>query len=190
MKGRKPNLTVVSGPQDSGQAAPAWLPRDAKAEWSVAVANLASRGLLFRGSFGTLASYCVCIAAIRQRQAAFDRDPTDRDAFTDQMKAVAKQDDESRRARRQRRIELDGPTRRSSTTPTASSATPAGTTCRRTSRGSRSRRTSTRWEAHAARPRARGRSTPASRTSTSTTPTARATTWEPAAVRHSRRTGR
>jgi phage terminase small subunit len=89
MRGRKPALKVVSWPQDSGQAAPAWLPKDAKVEWAVAVADLASRGLLFRGSFGTLASYCVCIAAIKQRQAILDRDPTDRDAFTDQMKAVA-----------------------------------------------------------------------------------------------------
>jgi phage terminase small subunit len=89
MRGRKPALKVVAGPQDSGQAAPAWLPKDAKAEWSVAVADLAARGLLFRGSFGTLASYCVCIAAIKQRQAVLDHDPADRDAFTDQMKAVA-----------------------------------------------------------------------------------------------------
>jgi phage terminase small subunit len=89
MRGRKPALKVVSGPQDSGQAAPAWLPKDAKVEWAVAVADLASRGLLFRGSFGTLASYCVCIAAIKQRQAILDRDPADREMFQDQMKAVA-----------------------------------------------------------------------------------------------------
>ena len=89
MRGRKPALKVVSGPQDSGQAAPAWLPKDAKVEWAVAVADLASRGLLFRGSFGTLASYCVCIAAIKQRQAILDRDPSDRPAFTDQLKAIA-----------------------------------------------------------------------------------------------------
>jgi hypothetical protein len=30
MRGRKPALKVVFGPQDSGQAAPAWLPKDAK----------------------------------------------------------------------------------------------------------------------------------------------------------------
>jgi phage terminase small subunit len=89
MRGRKPALKVISGPQDSGQAAPAWLPKDAKVEWAVAVADLASRGLLFWGSFGTLASYCVCIAAIKQRQAILDRDPADREAFQDQMKAVA-----------------------------------------------------------------------------------------------------
>jgi phage terminase small subunit len=89
MRGRKPALKIFSGPRDTGQAAPAWLPKDAKAEWAVAVADLASRGLLFRGAFGTLASYCVCIAAIKQRQAILDRDSTDRNAFTDQMKAVA-----------------------------------------------------------------------------------------------------
>ena len=89
MKGRKPELKVISGPQDSAVRAPAWLPKDAKAEWAVAVADLASRGLLFRGALGTLASYCLCIAAIKQRQAILDQDPTDRAAFADQMKAVA-----------------------------------------------------------------------------------------------------
>jgi phage terminase small subunit len=89
MRGRKPSLTVVTGPQDSGVAAPAWLPKDAKAEWAVAVADLASRGLLFKGALGTLASYCLCIAAIKQRQAVLDHDPADRETFQDQMKAVA-----------------------------------------------------------------------------------------------------
>jgi phage terminase small subunit len=89
MRGRKPELKVVPGPQDSTLKAPAWLPKDAKAEWAVAVADLASRGLLFRGAMGTLASYCVCIAAIKQRQAILDTDPTDRETFQDQMKAVA-----------------------------------------------------------------------------------------------------
>jgi hypothetical protein len=50
---------------------------------------LASRGLLFRGALGTLASYCLCIAAIKQRQAILDLDPTDRAMFQDQMKAIA-----------------------------------------------------------------------------------------------------
>jgi len=52
-------------------------------------ADLAARGLLFKGAMGTLASYCLCIAAIRQRQAILDRDPSDRETFQDQMKAVA-----------------------------------------------------------------------------------------------------
>jgi hypothetical protein len=55
----------------------------------VAVADLASRGLLFRGALGTLASYCVCIAAVKQRQAVLDANLTDRAAFIDQMKAAA-----------------------------------------------------------------------------------------------------
>jgi phage terminase small subunit len=89
VRGRKPDLKVVSGLQDSGQKAPSWLPKDAKEEWAVAVADLASRGLLFRGALGTLASYCICIAAIRQRQATLDRNPSDRETFQDQIKAVA-----------------------------------------------------------------------------------------------------
>jgi phage terminase small subunit len=89
MRGRKPELKVVPGPQDSAIKAPAWLPKDAEAEWAVATADLAARGLLFRGALGTLASYCLCMAAIKQRQAILNLDPTDRDAFQDQMKAVA-----------------------------------------------------------------------------------------------------
>jgi P27 family predicted phage terminase small subunit len=88
-RGRKPDLKVVQGPQDSRLRAPAWLPKDAKAEWAIATADLASRGLLFRGSLAILASYCVCIAAIKQRQAVLNRDPADRETFQDQMKAVA-----------------------------------------------------------------------------------------------------
>jgi phage terminase small subunit len=89
MRGRKPNLTVVAGPQDSRLKAPAWLPKDAKEEWSVAVADLASRGLLFRGALGTLAAYCLCVGAVKQRQAVLDFNPDSRDAFADQMKAIA-----------------------------------------------------------------------------------------------------
>jgi phage terminase small subunit len=89
MRGRKPELKVVPGPQDSTMKAPAWLPKDAKEEWAVASADLASRGLLFRGALGTLASYCLCIAAIRQRQPILDRDPGDRETFQDQIKAIA-----------------------------------------------------------------------------------------------------
>jgi phage terminase small subunit len=89
IRGRKPDLKVVQGPQDSRLKAPAWLPKDAKTEWSVAVADLASRGLLFRGALATLSSYCLCIAAIRQRQAILDVAPEDRGTFADQMKAMA-----------------------------------------------------------------------------------------------------
>jgi Phage terminase, small subunit len=55
----------------------------------VAVADLASRGLLFKGSLGTLANYCLMVAATKRLQAILDADPTDRGAFQDQIKAVA-----------------------------------------------------------------------------------------------------
>jgi phage terminase small subunit len=44
-RGRKPDLKVVSGPQDARFRAPTWLPAEAKREWSVATADLASRVL-------------------------------------------------------------------------------------------------------------------------------------------------
>ena len=86
-RGRKPNLTVIEGPQRS-PAAPAWLPKEAKVEWAAAAADLASRGLMFDGARSTLANYCLCIAVIQQRQKILDADPTNASAFQEQMKAV------------------------------------------------------------------------------------------------------
>jgi phage terminase small subunit len=88
-RGRKPELRVISGPQDARFRAPAWLPKDAKAEWAVATADLASRGLLFRGSLALLGHYCLCVSAIKQRQAVLDENPADRATFADMMKAIA-----------------------------------------------------------------------------------------------------
>jgi phage terminase small subunit len=88
-RGRKPELRVISGPQDSRFRAPSWLPAEAKREWAVATADLAARGLLFRGSLALLGHYCLCVAAIKQRQAVLDADPTDRATFADQQKAIA-----------------------------------------------------------------------------------------------------
>jgi hypothetical protein len=33
MRGRKPDLKVIAGPQDARFRAPAWLPKDAKILW-------------------------------------------------------------------------------------------------------------------------------------------------------------
>ena len=85
MRGRKPELKIVPGPQSSSLKAPAWLPKAAKTEWAVAVADLAARGLAFRGSFATLSNYCLCVAAVQRLQAVLDQDPADRAAFQDQM---------------------------------------------------------------------------------------------------------
>jgi P27 family predicted phage terminase small subunit len=86
-RGRKPNLTVIDGPQGS-PAAPAWLPAEAKREWATVAADLASRGLLFDGAKSTLANYCLCIAVIQQRQKLLDANPGDTVAFQEQMKAI------------------------------------------------------------------------------------------------------
>jgi phage terminase small subunit len=87
MRGRKPKLAVVGGPQEPNPP-PGWLSADAKAVWRVAAADLAARGLLFRGSLELLAAYCVCIAAIRQRQPYVEGDVFNREVFADQMKAM------------------------------------------------------------------------------------------------------
>jgi phage terminase small subunit len=68
---------------------PAWLPAEGKAEWKVAAADLASRGLLFKGSLGLLAAYCACIAAIQRREVHMGADLLNREVFADQLKAVS-----------------------------------------------------------------------------------------------------
>jgi phage terminase small subunit len=54
-RGQKPDMKVINLPQGTSPA-PAWLSADAKAEWRVAAADLAARGLLFKGSLGLLAT--------------------------------------------------------------------------------------------------------------------------------------
>jgi P27 family predicted phage terminase small subunit len=96
MKGSKPRTSlhlIASGPGQKAHACPAWLPPEARAEWSRAVQDLSSRGLLFEGALASLEHYVLCIAQIRQCQRILTEQPiADADrihpAYTAQQKAI------------------------------------------------------------------------------------------------------
>jgi P27 family predicted phage terminase small subunit len=72
VNGSKPRtpLGVIAGTgrKRSGYPCPAWLPSEARSEWSRAVQDLSSRGLMFEGALASLEHYVLCIAQIRQCQ--------------------------------------------------------------------------------------------------------------------------
>jgi P27 family predicted phage terminase small subunit len=97
MKGSKPrNLHLIaSGPAKgrSSYPCPAWLPAEARAEWTRAVQDLSARGLMFPGALASLEHYVLCIAQIRQCQKVLAEQPiadTERvhPAYTAQQKAI------------------------------------------------------------------------------------------------------
>lgn len=76
MRGRKPNSIVAgSNPVLELPKAPAWLAKDAKAEWKRVTPILVSeRKVLTEADLGTLESYCVATGTVREcaRQLASD----------------------------------------------------------------------------------------------------------------------
>jgi P27 family predicted phage terminase small subunit len=97
-RGRKPELSIVAQTSDrqrmrTAYPCPAWLPPEAKAEWSRAVQDLSSRGLMFDGALASLEHYCLQIAQIRQCQKILaDADIAGADgihpAYNAQQKAI------------------------------------------------------------------------------------------------------
>jgi P27 family predicted phage terminase small subunit len=97
VKGAKPRtpLRVIAGMgrKRSGYPCPAWLPSEARSEWSRAVQDLSSRGLMFEGALASLEHYVLCIAQIRQCQKILADQPIAgvegvHPAYTAQQKAI------------------------------------------------------------------------------------------------------
>lgn len=70
MRGRKPtNVTAGTSPVTSLPPAPAYLPRDGKAEWrKVAPILINERKTLTHADLATLESYCLAVATMRAAQ--------------------------------------------------------------------------------------------------------------------------
>jgi P27 family predicted phage terminase small subunit len=82
-----------TGRKRSGYPCPAWLPSEARSEWSRAVQDLSSRGLMFEGALASLEHYVLCIAQIRQCQKILADHPIAgvegvHPAYTAQQKAI------------------------------------------------------------------------------------------------------
>lgn len=73
MRGTKPHLAAEPNGLASIPRPPAWLTKEAKAEWKVAVPLLVERRILTDGDLGTVANYCNAIGTVRQAQAELAR---------------------------------------------------------------------------------------------------------------------
>lgn len=65
MKGRKP-ATIIAGNVDRVPTPPAWLSKDAKAEWRRVMPQLVERRVITDADLGMVESYCVAMGRVRQ----------------------------------------------------------------------------------------------------------------------------
>ena len=73
MRGRKPDAIVgASRTVDAVPRAPAWLARDAKAEWKRVAPILTERRTLTEADLGCLEAYCAAIGLMRAAQRQID----------------------------------------------------------------------------------------------------------------------
>lgn len=68
MRGVKPQLVVDNAPVTKAPAAPAWLSKDAKAEWKRVMPILVERRILTRADLGSLENYCTAIGQVREME--------------------------------------------------------------------------------------------------------------------------
>ncbi|MEO4040361.1 phage terminase small subunit P27 family [Hoeflea sp. CAU 1731] len=68
MKGAKPQLRTDRAALASVPRPPAWLAKDAKAEWRRTMPLLVERRILTDADLGTLESYCTAVARIREAE--------------------------------------------------------------------------------------------------------------------------
>lgn len=74
-RGRKPaSLIAGTSPVSDVPKAPAWLSKDAKAEWRRVAPILVERNVLTEADLGTLESYCVATARVRELERIIARD--------------------------------------------------------------------------------------------------------------------
>lgn len=68
MKGAKPHLVIDNGAVRTAPRAPAWLSKDAAAEWRRVVPILVERRILTRADLGSLENYCTAIGQVREAE--------------------------------------------------------------------------------------------------------------------------
>lgn len=76
MRGRKPaGIVAGTSPVTKVPLVPAWLSKDAKAEWRrVAPILVNERKVLTEADLGTLESYCIATGTVREAHRALNRD--------------------------------------------------------------------------------------------------------------------
>lgn len=73
MKGTKPNMKTDRA-AITNRAAPAWLPKDAKAEWRRVMPILSDRRILTEADLGSVENYCLAIARVREMERLIQTD--------------------------------------------------------------------------------------------------------------------
>jgi P27 family predicted phage terminase small subunit len=68
MKGTKPNLVSDPAAIQAVPNPPAWLPKDAKAEWRRVMPLLIERRILTVADMGSVENYCLAIGQVRDTQ--------------------------------------------------------------------------------------------------------------------------
>ena len=68
MRGVKPRLVVDNGAVSKAPPVPAWLSKDAKAEWRRVVPILVERRILTTADLGSLENYCTAIGQVREME--------------------------------------------------------------------------------------------------------------------------
>lgn len=68
MRGTKPALVIDNGPVLQDMKAPAWMSKDAKAEWRRVFPILRKRRILTVADLGSLENYCVALGTVREME--------------------------------------------------------------------------------------------------------------------------
>jgi P27 family predicted phage terminase small subunit len=77
MRGTKPSMVQARDAIDTNRAAPAWMSKDAKAEWKRVFPSLVQRRILTMADLGGLESYCVATGRIRELERALQKEGID-----------------------------------------------------------------------------------------------------------------
>ncbi|WP_457660947.1 phage terminase small subunit P27 family [Sinorhizobium medicae] len=70
MRGRKPEITALDGALSKAPPPPKWLPAHGKAEWRRVVPQLVADRKIAAHELGTVESYCLAVANMRQAEEA------------------------------------------------------------------------------------------------------------------------
>jgi P27 family predicted phage terminase small subunit len=74
MRGRKPEMKPDQEAVKEARPAPAWLSKEAKAEWRRVMPILIERRILTDADLGILESYCVATGIVREAQRLLSKD--------------------------------------------------------------------------------------------------------------------
>lgn len=74
MRGRKPNLAGDPAPVTKAPRPPAWLSKDAQAEWRRIMPLLVDRRILTEADMGSVEAYCVATGQVREMQRVIARE--------------------------------------------------------------------------------------------------------------------